>query len=58
MERLRRGTKGCGQLFSNDTYFDDSWFSGAKTAEEAITEVVGYCMTVKTIHTGFCLATL
>ena len=34
MNRLAIATKGCGQLTSNNTYFADSWFSSAKTAEE------------------------
>ena len=35
-ERTTMAMKGLDQLTSNDTYFSDSWFSGVKTAEEAI----------------------
>ena len=52
------GIKGCGQLPSNGILFSYSWFSGAKTAEEASTEGVDYWSPVKTRHKGFCLATL
>ena len=55
---LIMGTKGCGQLPSNDTYFDDSCFSGVKTADGEIYEGVDYCGPVKTSHKGFCIATL
>ena len=51
-------TKGCLQLTSNETYFDDSWFSVVKTAEEAIALGVNYCGLVKMSHNGFCLDTL
>ena len=34
MKRNTNDTKGCGQLSSNDTLFDDSWFRSMKTAEE------------------------
>ena len=40
------------------TYFADSWFSYIKTAEEMAAAGVNYCIPVKTIHKGFCLATL
>ena len=36
MKRLEIFTKWCDQLTSNDTYFDDSWFSFVKMAEEAM----------------------
>ena len=42
IKRLPMDTKGCEKLTSNDTYFDDSWFSGVKMAEEAIAEGVDY----------------
>ena len=58
MKRLIMDTKWCRQLRSNGTYFYDSWFSGLKTAEEAMAKGVEYCGTVNTIHKGFCLATL
>ena len=58
MNRLAMATKGYGQLTSNDTYFDYIWFSGVKTDEDAMVEGVDYFGLVKTIHKGFCLATL
>ena len=58
MKRLVMAKKGCGQLISNDTYFDYSWCSGVKTAEEAMAVGVGFCGSVKTSHKGFCLSTL
>ena len=58
MKRLAISTKECGQLTSNDTYFSDNWFSYVKTAEEMNAAGVNYCGPVKTIHKGFCLATL
>ena len=58
MKIIMMSTKWCGQLASNDNYFADSWFSGVKTAEEAMAEGVDYCGPVKTIHKGFCLVTL
>ena len=48
-------TKGCDQLTSNHTYFFDNWFSGLKTAEEAMADGVDYCGMVKKIHTKFYL---
>ena len=50
--------KGCGRLTPNDTYFSDIWFSSVKTTEEMAAAGVDYCGPVKTIHKGFCLATL
>ena len=58
MKRLAIDTKGCVQLTSKDTFFDDSWFSSVKTSEEMAAKGVNYCGTVKTSHKGFCLATL
>ena len=58
MKRLAIATKGCVQLTSNDTYFPDIWFSSIKNAEEMADAGVDYCGLVKTIHKGFCLATL
>ena len=49
---------GCGQITSNDTYFDDSWFSSVKMVEEAMATGVDYCRSVKTSHKQFCLAPL
>ena len=49
-------TKGCVQLSSNNTLFDDSWFNEFKTEEETNAEVVDYCGHVKTSHKGFCPA--
>ena len=51
-------TKGCVQLKSNYTYFSDSWFSGVKTAEEAMAEGLYYFRPVKTNHKVFGIATL
>ena len=51
-------TKVCFQLTSNDTYFDDRWFSSVKDSQEAMAAGVYYYGPVKTIHKGFCLATL
>ena len=42
MNRLSLTTKGCGQLTSNDTYFDDICFSYVKTAEEVMAVGVNY----------------
>ena len=50
MKILIMGTKGCGQLSSNDIYFAGSWFSGVKTAEEAIAELLNYYRPLKTSH--------
>ena len=58
MKILISVTKVCGQLFSNDTYFYDSFFSGVKTYEEVISKVMDYSGLVKTSHKVFCLATL
>ena len=58
MKRLDTNTKGCGKLISNYTYFADSWLSSVKPDEEMAAVVVDYCGLVKTIHKGFCLATL
>ena len=51
-------TKRCFRLTSNNTYFADSWFSGVKTAEEAMAAGVDHCGTEKMNHKGFCIATL
>ena len=40
-------------MMSNDTYFSDIWFSGAKTVEEVMAEGADYCGLAKTIHKGF-----
>ena len=55
MKRLAMAKKGCVQLKSNGTYFDDSWFSGVKISEEGMDEGVDYCGPVKMIHEDFCL---
>ena len=57
-EKLTMSKKGCRQLKSNDTYFDDIWFSIVKKSEELMSEGVYFCGPVKTFHKGFCLATL
>ena len=58
MKRLMTATKKCNQLNSNETYFEYSWLSGVKTAEEAMAEGVDYFVPVKTSHAGMCPATL
>ena len=58
MRRLMMATQRCGEMKSNDTHLDDSWFSGVKTAEEAMAEGVDYCGPAKTIHKDFCITTL
>ena len=58
MKMIMKATKGCDQLSSNDTFFDDIWFSGVKKIEEENTEGVDYCGPVKTSHKGFFLTTL
>ena len=45
-------------MTSNETYFSDSWFSGVKIYEEAVSEGVDYSGLAKTSHKGFCLYTL
>ena len=57
-KRLDIATKGCGQLTSNDTYFADILFISVKTFDDMAAAVVDYCGLAKTIHKGFCLATL
>ena len=52
-KRLMMATKVCGQLTSNDTYFDDIWFSVVQTDDEVITEGVDYCGPVKASHKVF-----
>ena len=42
MKRQSMANKGCGQMVSNDTYFDDSWFSYVKMDEEAMDGGVDY----------------
>ena len=58
MNRTMDFIKGCGQMSSNDILFDDRWFNGLKTTEEANVEVVDYCGAVKSSHKGFFLSTL
>ena len=57
MKILAISTKGCGQLTSNSTYFDDIWFSSVKMAEGEMAAGVNYRVPVKASHKGFCLAT-
>ena len=45
-------------LTSNVTHFSNRWFSGVKTADEAMAEGVDHCGPVKTIHKELCLAAL
>ena len=58
MKRLDISTKECGQLTSNDIYFDDIWFSSVKNAEDMEAAGVNYCGLAKTSNKGFCFATL
>ena len=58
MKRLILATKGCSQVTSMKTYFDNSYFGGVKTAEEEMAEGVDNCGPAKTSHNGFCLAIL
>ena len=53
MKWLAIAAKGCGQMTSNNTYFDDSWFSSVKDAEEMAAAGVDYCGPVKTSQKGF-----
>ena len=39
------------------TYFDDRWFIGDKTADEAMSDGVEYCGPEKRSQKGFCLDT-
>ena len=57
MKRIMKGTNGCGQMLSNETYFDEIWFSGVKTADMEINKGVDYYGLVKTIHKVFCIST-
>ena len=50
MRILAIATKGCGKLTSNETYFDDRWFSSVKNAEEMAASGVDYYGPLKTIH--------
>ena len=43
IKRLAIATKGCVRLTSNDTYFSNSRFSSAKTAEKTMSAGVNYC---------------
>ena len=51
-------TKGCGQMTSNDTYYNDIWFSSVKTDDELMATGAYYCRPVNTSHKGFFLAIL
>ena len=53
-----KAKKGCGQLFSNETFFDENCFSVVKTEKEVSTEVVAYSGTAKMSHKRFFLSTL
>ena len=55
---LTISTKRCRKLTSNDTYFEDIWFSRVKPVEEAMDAGVDYCGSAKMSHKGFCLSTL
>ena len=53
MNIIMKDTKGCGQLLSNDTFFDDIRLSGVKIAKEASVEGVDYCVPLYISHKGF-----
>ena len=53
MKRLVVANKGCGQLKSNETYFDDSCFSSIKNAKEIADAGVNYFGPVKMNHKFF-----
>ena len=55
MEIIIKSTKGHGQISSNDTFFDDIWFSLFKKEEEENTQEEDYYRPVKTSHKRFCL---
>ena len=57
-ENINDKKKYVAKCFQNDTYFDDSWSSGVKTAEEENEKELYYCGTVNIRHKGFLLATL
>ena len=50
MKRIAMDNTECGQLTPNNTYFDYSWFSSVKTAEEEMAVVVDYFGKLKTSH--------
>ena len=58
MKVFTESNKGCGQLSSNETFFDYIWFIGSKTAENENEEGVDYCGTFNTSQKRFFLATL
>ena len=58
MKIIDIANKGSGQLTSNENYFSCGWFGSINNAEDMASAGVNYCWTVKTIHKGFCLATL
>ena len=55
MKRILQTKKGCGKVSSYDTFFYYILFMGVKTVEEAYADIVGYCVSAKTIHEGFFL---
>ena len=57
-EIIMKDTKGCGQLYSNETLFYDIWFNGVKKEEEENAEVLDYYGSMKTSHKGFFLTNL
>ena len=50
---IKKATKGCGQLSSNDNFFDNSCFIIPKTEEEENAGGVDYCEPVNTCHKIF-----
>ena len=53
MKIITKATNVFGQLFPNIKSFTYIWFSGVKIVEEAISEGVDYCGTIKTSHKVF-----
>ena len=48
-----KAKKGCGFFSSNDTFFDDSWFSRVNAVDENNIEGVDYCEHIKMSHKVF-----
>ena len=53
-----KADKVCGNISSKYAFFDDILFRRIKPAEDANAEGLDYFGPAKTIHKGFCLATL
>ena len=57
-EGKNEGKKGCGNISSNDAFFEYSSFSGVNTVNEANAERVDYFWLVKRNYKAFFLAKL